>query len=252
MSYQDIHVADVGALLQRDDLVVIDMRDPTAQAQGQLPGAQPASDAVISGLMRQRRKNPPVLVYCYEGNASRELCDFVKQLGLSEVYNLAGGWSAWSKLAQPSLGDAHMAWIEAHGFDTADILNSRVDLGMTSLMLAALQGDHDLVHALLGAGGDPKAVNDDEHHALWFACVHGDVGLVNTLIDNGSDVNNRNVNGITCAMYAASTGKLEVLKALVDAGADLSIRTPDGIDALESSSTVEVLRYLKPLVRDAV
>jgi len=254
VSYQDIHAAELDTLLQQDGLMVVDMRDAQTRERGQLPGALPASDAVIGQLMQQRRRNPPVLVYCYHGNSSRDLCGFLSQLGLQQVYNLVGGWEAWANLAaapqQPALKPAHHSWLLSHGFDPQDH-NSRAELGMTALMLAALQGEHALVAALLAAGADIRAVNDDEHHALWFACVHGDVALVQTLIDHGSNVDNRNVNGVTCAMYAASTGKLDVLQTLVAAGADLHIRTPDGIDALESSSTLPVLRYLKPLVRRA-
>lgn len=99
MSYQDIEAKDVGGLLEKENLVVIDMRDGQSQSLGQLPKAVPASDDVINGLVRQRRQDPPVLVYCYEGNMSRDLCTFIKQLGLSDVYNLAGGWKAWAALA---------------------------------------------------------------------------------------------------------------------------------------------------------
>lgn len=99
MNYQDIEAANVGELLKNENLIVIDMRDLQSQSLGQLPKAVPASDEVIGGLMRQRRKNPPVLIYCYEGNMSRDLCTFIKQMGLSDVYNLSGGWKAWSALA---------------------------------------------------------------------------------------------------------------------------------------------------------
>jgi rhodanese-related sulfurtransferase len=95
VSYQDIEAAQVATLLKRENLVVLDTRDALSQSQGQLPKAQPASDQVISALMKQRRSNPPVLVYCYEGNTSRDMCSFLAQLGLSEIYNLAGGWKAW-------------------------------------------------------------------------------------------------------------------------------------------------------------
>jgi len=95
VSYQDIDGRDVATLLKRENLVVLDTRDALSQSQGQLPKAQPASDHVIATLMKQRRTNPPVLVYCYEGNTSRDLCTFLGQLGLSEIYNLAGGWKAW-------------------------------------------------------------------------------------------------------------------------------------------------------------
>lgn len=253
MSYQDIHVAEVGELLQRPGLIVIDQRDPLAQSKGQLPNALPASETVINGLMRQRRNNPPVLVYCYHGNQSRDLCSFLTQLGLSDVYNLVGGWQAWETRPQQTAGlsDLQKNWLISHGFDPDDF-NSRVELGMSSLMLAALKGEHDLVDALLASGADPKLVNDDEHHALWFACVNGDIGLVEKLIAAGSDIDNRNVNGVTCIIYAASTGKLDVLKTLIEAGANLGIATHDGVNALESASTLPVLRFLRPLMRQAV
>lgn len=100
VSYQDIDARDVTTLLKRENLVVLDTRDASSQSQGQLPRAQPASDHVISALMKQRSANPPVLVYCYEGNSSRDLCSFLAQLGLSEIYNLSGGWKAWLALGQ--------------------------------------------------------------------------------------------------------------------------------------------------------
>jgi ankyrin repeat protein len=252
LSYQDIHVAELDELLHQDDLVVIDIRDEATRAGGTLPGAQPPSDALIHRLARKRRANPPVLVYCYHGNSSRDMCGLLAQFGLSRIYNLAGGWVAWESWQQatPTFDEFTRNWLLSHGFDRAD-LNSRVDLGMTPLMLAALQGKHELVQVLLGAGADPRAVNDDEHHALWFACVHGDIDLVKRLIEAGSDLNNRNVNGVTCAIYAASTGKLDVLQALVEAGADLTITTHDDVSVLESAATLPVLRYLRPLLRKA-
>ena len=253
MSYHDIHVAEVGELLQKDSLTIIDMRDAQARSKGQLPNAQLPSDELIGQLVRQRRSKPDVLVYCYHGNSSRDLCSFLTQLGLSQVYNLVGGWAAWESWQQqaPALDESHKQWLLEQGFDP-DNLNSRVDMGMSPLMLAALKGEHGLVDALLSAGADPKQINDDEHHALWFACVNGDTTLVEKLIACGSDLDNRNVNGVTCAIYAASTGKLEVLRILVDAGANLDTCTLDGVDALDSASTLPVLRYLKPLMRQAV
>ena len=249
MSYHDIHVAEVGELLQKEDLTIIDMRDAQTRSKGQLANAQLPSDAVIGNLVKQRRNDPHVLVYCYHGNSSRDLCTLLIGMGLSQVYNLVGGWAAWESWQQqkPELNVHHINWLQAQGFEP-DNLNSRVELGMSPLMVAALKGEHELVDALLHAGADPRQINDDEHHALWFACVNGDTTLVKKLIACGCDVNNRNVNGVTCAIYAASTGKLEVLKTLVDAGASLDICTADGANALDSATTLQVLRYLKPLM----
>lgn len=253
MTYRDIQASELDAFLDREALVVIDMRDAATQAAGQLPRAQPPSEALISTLARRRRQAPPVLVYCYHGNSSRDLCGFLSRFGLPEVYNLAGGWAAWeAHRAVAEMGlDGLRQWLNANGFDSSDC-NSRAARGMTPLMHAALQGERDRVEALLAAGADPRLLNDDHHQALWFACVNGDPQLVKRLIEAGCDFDRRNVNGITCAIYAASAGRLEALRVLAEAGADLGIRTPDGFDALDSAATLPVLRYLKPLVNQAV
>ena len=182
MSYHDINVAELEELLCTDGLTTIDMRDAQSQAKGQLPNARPHSDAVLSKLVMQRRSDPAVLVYCYHGNSSRDLCSFLMQMGLKRVYNLVGGWAAWEAWQQnkQALNDGHKGWLSEQGFDPEN-LNSRVELGMSPLMMAALKGEHELVDALLEAGADPKQLNDDEHNALWFSCVSGDPRLVEKL-----------------------------------------------------------------------
>ncbi|MEJ2455103.1 MAG: ankyrin repeat domain-containing protein [Candidatus Thiodiazotropha sp.] len=251
MSYQDVQPEALASVTALPDLTIIDQRDELTRSRGQLPGALAPRENLIASLVQQRHKNPAVLVYCYHGNQSRELCAFLSQLGLNQVFNLAGGWEAWSRWqAQQSVDDnPHTGWLREHGFDPDD-LNCRIDLGMSALMLASLQGDLPLVNYLLERGVDPNPSNDDGHHALWFACVNGDLQLVGRLIEAGAKVDNRNVNGVTCAVYAASTGKLEVLKQLLAGGADPAIRTNDGYNALDSASTLEVLRFLRPLLRN--
>ncbi|MET0052487.1 MAG: ankyrin repeat domain-containing protein [Candidatus Thiodiazotropha sp.] len=250
MSYHDIHPELLSSITAIPGLIIIDQRDEMSRNRGQLPGSVTPSEELISALVRRRREDPPVLVYCYHGNQSRDLCAFLSKFGLSQVYNLEGGWQAlehW-QAQQVDAVNPHVAWMLEQGFDPDD-LNSRIDLGMSALMIAALKGDMAQVDWLLLQGADPNPINDDGHHALWFACVNGDLDLVERLIEAGAKVNNRNVNGVTSAIYAASTGKLEVLKRLLAAGADPGIRTDDGYNALDSASTLEVLRFLKPIMQ---
>ena len=94
MPYQSVEPEDLDALLQRPGLTIIDQRDPQTRLGGELPGAIAPDEAVIQQLLRKRREDPLVLVYCYHGNMSRELCSFLAGMGLSQVYNLAGGWAA--------------------------------------------------------------------------------------------------------------------------------------------------------------
>lgn len=95
MSYQEIEAAEVHELLRRDDLVVIDVRDAHTQSRGKLPNAMPPSDEVIKALIQRRHQPLSVLVYCYHGHSSRELCSFLTRKGLQQVFNLRGGWASW-------------------------------------------------------------------------------------------------------------------------------------------------------------
>jgi rhodanese-related sulfurtransferase len=252
MSYHDLHPARLQDLRAEPELLILDMRDPASLAQGHIEGAQPVSDALLGQLMRRRKRERPVVVYCYHGNSSRDLCQFIAGFGYTRVYNLVGGWQGWLQFTQTETAPlrrgapspALSAWLAKRGFP-ADSLHARIDNGMSPLMLAALKGERALVEELLAVGADPNHVNDDDHHALWFACVHGDPKLVSLLIAHGANVDNQNVNGATCAIYAASTGKLDVLKRLVDAGANLDRETSGGYTALESASTLPVLKYLR-------
>ncbi|MCG7983931.1 MAG: hypothetical protein JAY90_14435 [Candidatus Thiodiazotropha lotti] len=97
MGYSDIEVSQIETLLSTADPLILDMRDQPSQKRGRLPSALPVSDETIGQLIRRRRSNPAVLVYCYHGNQSRGLCSFLSQMGLKNVHNLAGGWEAWER-----------------------------------------------------------------------------------------------------------------------------------------------------------
>jgi rhodanese-related sulfurtransferase len=253
MSYQDIHPAHLQDLRAEPELLILDMRDPASYAQGRLDGAEPVSDALLRQLMKSRQRDRPVLVYCYHGNSSRDLCQFIAGFGYTRVHNLVGGWQGWlqftptATVAPSSPSPTLYTWLMDRGFPV-DRLHARIDNGMSPLMLAALKGERARVEELLVLGADPNHVNDDDHHALWFACVHGDPELVSLLIAHGAHVDNQNVNGATCAIYTASPGKLDVLKRLVEAGADLDKETSGGYTALDSASTLPVLKYLRSVV----
>lgn len=243
VTYRDIHPSEWPALRDEPDLLVFDMRDPASYAAGHLDGAVPVTDSAVRQLIKSRQRQRPVLVYCYHGNSSRDLCELLAGFGFERVHNLVGGWQAW-KQGIGAQDSGLSGWLAGRGFPS-DGIHVRLDNGMSPLMVASLQGERQVVEALLAHGADPNHVNDDDHHALWFACVHGDPELVSLLIAHGANVDNQNVNGATCAIYAASTGKLEVLRRVVEAGADLGLETTGGYTALDSASTLPVLKYLR-------
>lgn len=100
MNYQDLQPSEVAALRAEDELIVFDTRDAASYAAGHLDGAQPVSDAALRQLIQSRQRQRPILIYCYRGNSSRDVCQFIAGLGFSRVYNLAGGWQGWQRHLQ--------------------------------------------------------------------------------------------------------------------------------------------------------
>ena len=153
MAYYDLDCSEIATLRAESDLLIFDTRDANSYARGHLDGAQPVSDAALKQLMKSRERARPVLVYCYRGNSSRDICQFIAGMGYSRVYNLSGGWQAWEHFNQPTskalqTSPALAVWLSQHGFP-ADNIHARADNGMSPLMLAALKGERALVEELL-------------------------------------------------------------------------------------------------------
>lgn len=146
--------------------------------------------------------------------------------------------------------DVLTGWAKRHGFDCSNI-NNRIGNAMSALMLAAMQGELEIVRVLLTAGADTNLINDDENNTLWFACVSNQILIVHELLRYGCNINNQNVNGATCLIYSASTGKFDLVRELVQAGADIRKQTLDGFNALDSATTLPILQFLKPVYTSA-
>ena len=97
MNYQDLQPSEVAALRAEGELTLFDTRDAASFAVGHLEGAEPVSDATLGRLIQARQPQRPILVYCYRGNSSRDVCKLIAGLGFSRVYNLVGGWQGWQR-----------------------------------------------------------------------------------------------------------------------------------------------------------
>ncbi len=250
MPYHDIHVEDLPGFIDKHRPVILDMRDPVAFKKGHIEGAIPADESEIRKLMRQ--KEQPVLICCYHGHSSRELATFLCQMGMKHVYNLEGGWHALSAYLErtPANPSAYLQqWLKKHGFRHTDsaqkLIHARIDRAMSTLMVAAIDGEPTIAAELLELGADINAENADGNQPLWFAAVCDSPAMLDLFIEAGADIDHINFNGYTCLMYAASTGKLAMVEKLLQAGAATDITSPEGLGALECAATLPVLKRLR-------
>lgn len=98
MTYRTLTEADARALLDRDDVLVLDVRTPPEHAQlGHIPGARLLPvQAIAAAPAVVPRDGRPILVYCEHGVRSRHAAEVLERAGFANVHNLAHGMADWS------------------------------------------------------------------------------------------------------------------------------------------------------------
>lgn len=99
--------------------------------------------------------------------------------------------------------------------------------GVTPLHLAAIHGHAEIALALIKAGADVGATDNDGRTALHFAALSGQTDIVLALVKAGADVGAKDSADSTPLHWAASGGNIETIHALIKAGADLYALTND-------------------------
>jgi rhodanese-related sulfurtransferase len=91
-------------LINREDALVLDVRDPGEYGTGHILGAKnvPLSRIDTAGSeIAAKRKEKPVIVYCDDGNRSAKAAAALRSQGFSRVVNLSGGLGAWQQAGLP-------------------------------------------------------------------------------------------------------------------------------------------------------
>ncbi|CAH0756291.1 unnamed protein product [Diatraea saccharalis] len=123
-----------------------------------------------------------------------------------------------------------------------DLATVRDADGLTPLHLAVVHGNVPLVQALLAAGADVNAQDDEQHTVVHWATVCGEVGALRAVLAAGADAATPDQHGGYPLHYAAQMcgapaatdhqsrgAALEVLRALVrEGGARVDVRDADG------------------------
>ena len=90
-------------LINREDAVVLDVREPGEYSAGHVLGAKnlPLSRLGSPGADLPKRKERPVIVYCESGERSAKAAAALRKHGFARVMNLAGGLGAWQQAGLP-------------------------------------------------------------------------------------------------------------------------------------------------------
>ena len=100
---KSVNTTEATRLLNRENALVLDIREPKEFAEGHITGARnyPASSfsSKISELDKFRTR--PVVVVCKIGSASGAVTKTLKKQGFKNVVRLAGGMSEWQASSLP-------------------------------------------------------------------------------------------------------------------------------------------------------
>jgi rhodanese-related sulfurtransferase len=90
-------------LINREDAIVVDVREPDEYAAGHLPNSRHIPTGAVEKRLAEleKHKTKPLIVVCRSGNRSGAACNALRKGGFEKVYNLAGGLLAWEQAGLP-------------------------------------------------------------------------------------------------------------------------------------------------------
>lgn len=102
-----IQPADLISFINKDDAIVIDVRDSNAFIRGHIIGAvnipHTQMDSSIDKIKKYQGK--PIVLVCAAGQTSPQEGAKLKKKGIDQVYFLSGGINAWQQAQLPLTKD---------------------------------------------------------------------------------------------------------------------------------------------------
>ena len=100
---QNLTPAQATLLMNREDALMLDVRETAEWSSGHIPGARHITLAQLEKRMSEieKFKDRPVIICCASGNRSSSACGQLKKGGFAKVFSLAGGISAWLEANLP-------------------------------------------------------------------------------------------------------------------------------------------------------
>lgn len=88
---------------QRPAPLLLDVREPWEFQYCHIEGSLLMPMAVVPARMAELDPEREVVVICYHGGRSAQVCLFLEHQGFAQVFNLAGGVAAWAAQIDPRM-----------------------------------------------------------------------------------------------------------------------------------------------------
>lgn len=98
MKYQEITPEKAVEIISSSDPLILDVRDANSYKEGHIDGAMLAHDSLTESIIKRKEYQRPIIIYCYHGNSSKDMAEFIGAIGFKSVFSMQGGFTAWKKL----------------------------------------------------------------------------------------------------------------------------------------------------------
>jgi len=99
--FKNISVVELQAMLQQDELRLLDVRTDAEVARGKIPQGDSLPLHLLPLRLSEMNKGAPTVFYCQMGGRSAQAAAFAAANGFAKVYNLQGGITAWAHAGLP-------------------------------------------------------------------------------------------------------------------------------------------------------
>ncbi|MCH2215850.1 MAG: rhodanese-like domain-containing protein [Flavobacteriales bacterium] len=103
-----VSVEEAISLLEKEEIVLIDVRTPAEVSSGYIEGSLHWNyhewDAFITNA-KTLDKSKPVMVYCKAGGRSGKTANYLSEQGFESVYDIRGGMNEWLAQNKPVIKD---------------------------------------------------------------------------------------------------------------------------------------------------
>lgn len=106
---------------------------------------------------------------------------------------------------------------------------------VSELVQACSRNDNKKLKALLDAGADANAKDENGVALLSKACMYNSPRCVKELLMYGASINSQDEDGTTALVYACKQGAAECVRVLIQAGADVSRAADDGTTPVDAA-----------------
>ena len=97
----DVDAQTVAAVKERDDVLVLDVREQWEYDAGHIPDITHIPMGEIQNRLNEIPTDKTVIVTCQSGGRSSQITNFLRENGYEDVHNMTGGIVSWQNSGLP-------------------------------------------------------------------------------------------------------------------------------------------------------